>query len=212
MTDLSSAAFSATTAVALAPDERRNWFLVLGDFDPEPTWDLTAPALTASATAAGVGSATVEEFLRALENSPDPMAVLAELRAAGADLLEEAYLSTSAEAEPAGGSEVDPAVWTEFLTTNAARWDREEDSWPPFRVWFLYEADQLGLGEPARAFVDYAESRDKSQTFDDYQIPHPAGEQDEPAAQDVSEYPAVREGDQGEWVAYADALLTRAGY
>jgi hypothetical protein len=220
MTDLSSAAFSAATAVALSPDERQTWFEVLGGLDLEPNWDLAAPALTAAAAEAGVAAGTVEEFLAVLADGPDPMATLAELRAAGPDLIEEAYLAATAEPEEAaaGGGEFDDAAWTEFLHTNGAGWSREEDTWPPFRVWFLYEADQGGFGEPARAFIEYAESRDKAQTFDDYQVPHAdtAGtepsEPAEPAAPDVSAYPEVKEGDQGEWVAYADTLLTQAGY
>ena len=55
MTDLSSAAFSAATAVALSPDERRAWFQVLGGLDPEPTWDLAAPALTTAAAIVETG-------------------------------------------------------------------------------------------------------------------------------------------------------------
>jgi hypothetical protein len=213
MADLSSAAFSATTAVALGPDERRAWFQVLGDVEPEPSWDLVAPALTTAAADAGVGAGTVEEFLRVLENGPDPMATLAELRAAGPDQLEEAYLAATTEPATEGGGEVDEAAWTEFLHAHGAGWNRDEESWPAFRVWFLYEADERGFGAPARSFIEYAEGRDKAQTFDDYQIPHPATEEPAvPAPQDASEFPEVKEGDQGEWVAYADALLTRAGY
>lgn len=213
MADLSSAAFSATTAVALSPGELRAWFQVLCDFEPEPSWDLVAPALTTAATSAGVGTTVVEEFLRVLDNGPDPLATLAELRAAGPDGLEEVYVA--ATAEPVAGGEADEAAWIEFLHSHGVGWHRDEDSWPAFRVWFLYEADQHGLGEPARAFIEYAEGRDKAQTFDEYQVPHATNATDaaeEPAAPDVNEFPSVKEGDQGEWVAYADALLTRAGY
>jgi len=212
MSDLSSTAFSAMTAVALAPDERQVWFQVLCDLDADLTWDQAEPALTTSAAAAGVGTDTVEEFLRVVANDSDPMSVLAELRAAGPDLLEDTYLAATAgpdTTDPAAGGEVDEAAWTEFLHSHGARWNREEDAWPQFRDWFLYEADQRGLGDPARAFVEYAESGDKTQTFADYQVPYPDVATAEP---DVSAYPEVTEGDQGEWVAYADALLSQAGY
>lgn len=213
MTDLSSAALAATTAVALADDQRRAWFQALCELAPESTSDTLAHDLTTAADTTGVAAGTVEELLRVLECDPDPVGTLAELRAAGPDLLEQAYLA--ATAEPAAAAEVDERAWTEFLHSHGRQWSREEETWPPFREWFRYEAGQRGLGEPARMFVEYAESRDKAQTFDDYQVPHPAAaaaRPAEPEVPDVSAFPEVKEGDEGSWVAYADALLTRAGY
>jgi hypothetical protein len=198
MTDLSTAALSAVTAVALDHDQRRAWFEALCTLPDGSTVD--------SLTTADLPAPAVDELLRVLAEDPDPEGTLAELRAAGPEVLEQAYLAATAE----DSTEVDEHAWDEFLRSHGARWSREEETWPAFREWFLFEADQRGLGEPARQFAEYAEGRDKAQTFDEYQVPRPAAAA--PAAPDVSAYPAVTEGDQGDWVAYANQLLTRAGY
>jgi hypothetical protein len=55
----------------------------------------------------------------------------------------------------------DHEAWNSFLAQHGPRWDGTEESWQPFRDWFLYYADQSQVGESARGFIAYAESGDK---------------------------------------------------
>lgn len=209
--------------------------------DPGTTWDEFVQSLTAAAGQSGVSEDVVTEFARVMAEFPAPLDVLADMHQAGVDALDAAYENATVADESADDGadtvvadgtgehgapavvETDPAVWQAALTELGARWDREEASWPVFREWFVYETGQRGVGAEGLAFVEYAEAGDKARVFDEYGIPAPA-RTDEPAQEStpdtpetpetpaVEEFPVVAEGDTGDWVAYADDLLTRAGY
>ena len=55
-------------------------------------------------------------------------------------------------------SSYDEADWADYLATNGPSWDGHEESWQQFRDWFLYHADQRGLGQPATDLITYLET------------------------------------------------------
>jgi hypothetical protein len=69
-----------------------------------------------------------------------------------------------AEAAPTGvpadgaGDDYDEAAWQQFLIANGPTWDGSAESWPAFREWFLYEADQQGVGRPTTELVEYLDN------------------------------------------------------
>lgn len=202
---------AAATAVPIdAAHERQAWFQVLCDTyqaAPDTSWNEFVENLSSAAEQAGVSPAVVTEFVRVMDESPAPLQVVAEMHQAGVEILEFTY--ESAETQPQ--VETDPQVWLATLHELGARWDRDEANWPVFREWFRHETEQRGLGAEGRMFVEYVEAGDKVQVFDEYQIPVPAPAEDQPQEKAV-DFPVIAEGDTGDWVAYADELLTRAGY
>lgn len=204
MSTLSPAATAAVAAVALDATERHVWFTALVTTIRDAPRATVGEFATAF-SAAGPRADQVAVLTQVLERDPHATDTLAELAAAGADTLVSVY---EGQLEAAGEQVAEPYdenAWTAALHELGARWDRTEESWRQFRDWFRYECAARGLGAPAQEFVDYAESRDKAATFAEYGVPSP----EEPA---VSEYPELGVGDSGDWVAYAERMLTKAGY
>lgn len=224
------------TAVPIdAASERQAWFQALCDTyeaNPETTWDEFVENLTPAAEAAGVSPTVVTEFVQVMADSPAPLDAVAEMHQTGVDDLETAYAGAAVDTDAGtdAEAEADPRAWLAALHELGAHWDRDETNWPVFREWFRFETERRGLGAEGQAFVEYAEAGDKVAVFEQYQVPNPAqvaepeivaepepadelGAAPEPEpAPAVDEFPEVREGDSGDWVAYADELLTRAGY
>ncbi len=212
MSTLSPAATAAATAVALDATEQHVWFTTLVTTVEEAP-QATDEEFEAAFSAAGLLADQVEVHLQVLAQDPHATDTLAELAAAGADTLVSVYNGQFA----AAGEQYDEHAWTAALYELGARWDRTEESWPQFREWFRYECAARGLGAPAQEFVDYAESRDKAVTFTEYGVPSPEAPApaEEPAPEEepaVSEYPELGVGDSGDWVAYAERMLSQAGY
>lgn len=121
--------------------------------------------------------------------------------------------------EPAS-SGYDPAAWNAFLRENGRLWNGEEAAWDQFRTWFVYQAGQQGLADPANGFLAYVEGQpDKAAAFAAYgvTIAAPAettgdASSDASQAPDTSAFPEMRLGDSGEWVDYLDAMLTSRGF
>jgi hypothetical protein len=105
-----------------------------------------------------------------------------------------------------------PADWNGFLHEFGAKWNRDDASWAQFREWFTFEATSRGLATEAAGFIAYAESTGQAKAFEEYGVPGaPAvAAAEEPTP--VDQYPAITDGDSGDWVAHLDQMLTRAGY
>jgi hypothetical protein len=89
----------------------------------------------------------------------------------------------------------DDAAWLSYLSSHGPYWDGTEPEWVPFRVWFAYEAQQVGLGGPALALLEYLEAQpveDRIATFAQYGVtiepgherPPPPKRTEAPAADD----------------------------
>lgn len=210
MSTLSPAATAAATAVALDATEQHVWFTTIVTTVQE-TPRATVDELATALSAAGLRADQVEVLVAVLAQDPFATDTLTELAAAGADTLVSVYNGQFDVAGEPVAEPYDENAWAAALHELGARWDRTEESWQQFREWFLYECAARGLGAPAQEFADYAESRDKAATFAEYGVPSPEAPAvaEEPA---VSEYPELGVGDSGDWVAYAERLLTQAGY
>jgi len=80
----------------------------------------------------------------------------------------------SAAPEEGQSEEYDEDAWSSYLAENATMWNGTEDTWTQFRDWFLHYANERGLGVPAGAFLDYADSQgDKAAVFAQYGITLP---------------------------------------
>lgn len=53
----------------------------------------------------------------------------------------------------------DDAAWQTFLVQYGAQWDGTEDSWQPFREWFLYYAQEQGVHGPATGLLSYLDGQ-----------------------------------------------------
>lgn len=137
--------------------------------------------------------------------------------------------------QESASSGYDPDAWSTFLAENGPRWNGDDAAWDQFRTWFVYQADQQGLADPANGFLTYVEGQpDKIAAFAAYGVtiaaPAHAGDtatsdtatsdtatsdtatSDASQAPDTSTFPETRPGDSGEWVAYLDAMLTSNGF
>lgn len=99
----------------------------------------------------------------------------------------------------------DESAWNAFLAEYGPYWNGDDATWPEFRTWFQYEAEQRGLADPAQAFLTHAES-DRRGVFTQYGVART------PAPVDVATHPPITRGDTGEWVEYLDDMLTRNGF
>ncbi len=91
-----------------------------------------------------------------------------------------------AAAEPAA---YDEGGWQQFLVTNGAQWAGDEASWPGFRDWLSYYANEGGFEQPATALLTYLDGQpapERIATFAQYgvtiQPPVPAEAAEEQAA------------------------------
>lgn len=81
-------------------------------------------------------------------------------------------------------SAFDGDVWLAYLTSHGPYWDGTETEWVSFRVWFAYEAQQVGLGGPALALLEYLEAQpvpDRIITFAQYGVTIEPGVRGKPA-------------------------------
>lgn len=116
-----------------------------------PRWDGTLagwPAFRAwfasDATTRGIGG-PAEGFLRAAEAEQALASRIAFFGRYGVVI------------KPPGQPRYDPADWNKFLAENGGRWNGTLESWPAFRSWFVAQARQVGLGQPATGFLVAAE-------------------------------------------------------
>lgn len=118
-----------------------------------------------------VGDPIVAELVHRLDEMPDDDR--AELMA-GDQLDTFAYQVIQESAVPetvAGG--YDEMVWADFLATNGVAWDGSEESWPTFREWFVYHANEAGVSMPATELLDYLETQqagERVRTFAGYGV------------------------------------------
>lgn len=102
----------------------------------------------------------VEELLRQLDELPDD-ARNAELAPCPLDRRTYAIIERLAQAgvadqpEPVDPPVFDEAGWTALLTECGPHWDATEEGWSPFVAWFCHQADERGLGVPARDLIDH---------------------------------------------------------
>ncbi|OLF14671.1 hypothetical protein [Actinophytocola xanthii] len=111
-----------------------------------------------------------------------------ELRAAIASVVWPEVAEPAAVAESEQGPEgiaaemaqEDPDAWNTYLRTNGASWDGNDESWPAFVEWFLYYANEQGVGASARTFCDYATANGPREVLAQYGVtvaaPATAGE------------------------------------
>jgi hypothetical protein len=162
------------------------------------------------------GRDIAERFVAYLQsNDSSPLETVGKMREYGTELTalhRDLTAEESAAVDESGG--YDEASWNAFLAENGVRWNGTEDAWAQFAEWFAYQADQQGLAAPANAFIAYTESQgDKAGVFAQYGIQvNTTGDNDGAAVADTSNYPALKEGDTGEWVDYLDAMLTSKGF
>lgn len=60
---------------------------------------------------------------------------------------------------PGGGPGYDERAWQAYLAENGPAWDGSQDSWGQFRQWFLYYADERGLGAPATGLMEHLDGQ-----------------------------------------------------
>jgi hypothetical protein len=230
---MDTAVYRAITSVRLDDDlTQQRWFEVLCQTYDQLTqsdqldWDHFRPALVDGASSAGVSTQIVEQFVDFVASEdPAPIETIRQMRDQSTDL-PALYRQLASEAATGDGTTAgdgaaasggyDEPAWNAFLAENGARWNGEEASWEQFRTWFLYEADQRGLAEPAGGFIAYVESQsDKAAVFAQYgvQLTTATAQADnQQATADVSSFPELKHGDSGEWVEYLDTMLTSNGF
>jgi len=49
----------------------------------------------------------------------------------------------------------DEGAWRQFLVENGPRWAGTDDTWSQFSEWFIYQANQSGVGAPAAALIQH---------------------------------------------------------
>jgi hypothetical protein len=84
----------------------------------------------------------------------------------------------------------DDVAWLSYLSTHGPYWDGTEPEWVPFRVWFAYEAQQIGLGGPALALLEYLEAQpaaDRIATFAQYGVTIKPGPKKRPSTERAPE-------------------------
>jgi hypothetical protein len=106
------------------------------------------------------------------------------------------------------GQSYDDGEWQRFLIENGPRWAGSEESWPQFRDWFNYQANEAGFGEPATALTGHLGTlgaRDRIATLAQYGV-HIAGQTAESAGQSAQSQAQQEEQpadggsyDDGEW-------------
>lgn len=74
-----------------------------------------------------------------------------------------AHAEATPDAEPEPGE--DSSRWLSYLGETGPLWDGTEESWPRFRDWLRYDANERGLGGWADAFLAEAEHADKLELF-----------------------------------------------
>jgi len=97
----------------------------------------------------------------------------------------------------------DEQAWQRFLATNGGQWDGTEQSWPTFREWFAYHANEQHVGQPAEALLRYLDPMsvaDRISTFGQYGVVIQQPRGDDGFAWVTPEQVAVLESKwHGEW-------------
>ncbi len=216
---MDAAVTGAITAVQLDDESlAQQWFeLICATYDSivendDVEWTTFTDMLLDGSGTAGLGRDIAEQFVAYLQaNDSSPLETVGKMREYGNDLpaLHRDLTAESTAVAESGG--YDNSSWNAFLAENGPRWNGTDDAWAQFAEWFAYQADQQGLAEPADAFIAYAESQgDKAGVFAQYGIQVTAAGANDGA--DTSNYPALNEGDTGEWVDYLDTMLTSKGF
>lgn len=210
---------AALTSVDLSdPILRRTWFELLCEVhrelsaNGEPSWDDLSREIEQRADTNGIPADVPQAFVQYLnDNCSSPESVIAEMVGEG-DQLPALYEQAAGTPGQAGEEGYDQAAWGSFLATNGPRWNGDESAWAPFVEWFQYEAEQNGLGQPAKDFLGYAASQpDKQAVFTQYGVTVGGGTA-QAQQTDVSTYPELTEGASGEWVDYLDTMLRSKGF
>lgn len=107
------------------------------------------------------------------------------------------------DAQPAGES-YDEAAWQQFLAENGPRWTGDDASWDQFSEWFLYYANDSGVGTPAAALIGHLAAQtaqDRIATFAQYGVHIAAEAAEAPAeASPAGETaPAGESNDEAAW-------------
>lgn len=172
-------------------------------------WDEFAAELRECAGREGFRSEVADGFVDYLGQRPDPMDTVRKLCENGPDWITAQHLELFAEAETEPvGEDYDEKVWFAFLAENGTAWNGDEANWTAFTEWFVHEAAQAGLGTPAHEFVTYVMGKpDRIAAFAEFGLTVGA-----PAEEQAGSFPALSEGDSGEWVAYLDQMLTAHGF
>jgi hypothetical protein len=55
----------------------------------------------------------------------------------------------------ASGPGYDEGTWQSYLQGNATQWNGSQETWDQFAQWFIYYAQDIGVGEPATALIQY---------------------------------------------------------
>lgn len=231
---MDSAVQNAITAVSLADDSTvQRWFdTVCATYQAldQRDWDSFTSALTDRASSAGVDPQTVEQFVQqmsSIDSAPlDTIGRLVDLGNELPTLYQRLTVPTTSQQDDqtATSTGYDEGAWQSFLGQNGPYWNGDDTAWDQFRTWFVYQADQQQLTDPANGFISYVESQqDKASAFAQYGIqittstmnPSDAGSNSADAAQrtpDTSTFPEMKLGDSGEWVDYLDSMLRSNGF
>lgn len=171
-------------------------------------WDGFVEELLPHASAAGLDA---EDFVAYLNDQPsDPLDTVRKLCENGPDWITAQHVELFTPAETAG-DDYDEKVWFAFLAEKGLAWNGDEANWAAFVEWFGYEATQAGLGTPAHEFVEYVTGKpDRIAAFAEFGLTVGAPAEEQTA--DAGSFPALSEGDSGEWVAYLDQMLTAHGF
>lgn len=230
---------NALSAVSLPDDAAaQRWFqVVCAAFQSldQRDWDDFTSELGRQAGDTGVDSQIVDQFTQAMSsNDPSPLDTIGQMSAYGDQLLGlyRQVMNPGGQqgAQGSAASSADTDAWNAFLAENGPYWNGDEAAWDQFRTWFVYQAGQQGLTDPASGFIAYVEGQsDKVAAFAAYgvTIARPtAGTADQSTTSaaddasasqpahtpDASTFPETKPGDSGDWVAYLDAMLTSNGF
>lgn len=98
----------------------------------------------------------VAELVRQLDELPDQeRGALFDDRDRLPNLARELCEQYADDDESGDGAGYDEAEWQRFLMENGPRWAGDEESWPQFTEWFVYVADEAGVGQPATSLVEF---------------------------------------------------------
>jgi hypothetical protein len=210
---MDSAVTYAITVVQLDESVRERWFeLVCRTHGETADWQQFATALVAGAVPAGVNTETAELFVLAMATyDVAPLETVGRMCEVAYELpaLYQQLAITDAGQEPTG---YDESAWNAFLAEHGPYWNGEDAAWPEFRAWFVYEAEQTGVGGPAEAFLTHAENQpDPRAVFTEYGIAVPATAQTEHDWNPfLAEHGPYWNGEDASWEAFRTWFLYEA--
>jgi hypothetical protein len=157
------------------PQLGADWYALLDRATPsadDAQWADLVERITQVAGSAGLPT---EGLMPALVDEGDPgdlQAAIASVVWPEAEEPEAAAAPTdqSPEAVAAKMAQEDPEAWNTYLRTNGAAWDGDDESWQAFVEWFLYYANEQGVGASARTFCDYATANGPREVLAQYGV------------------------------------------